>query len=88
MPLALWLQQSLGYKSVIVPPEAKFGLSDSHGSGHWYPLAIRSATCSRMALSWMSTKTAGELPVVLDQPVPNPEDIHDRPTLTYHRDLG
>ena len=43
-------------RSVIVPPEAKFGLSDSHGSGHWYPRAIRSATRSEMVLSWMSTK--------------------------------
>jgi hypothetical protein len=40
----------------IVPPEAKFGLSESQGSGHWHPFAIRSSTWSLMALSWMSTK--------------------------------
>jgi hypothetical protein len=36
--------------SETVPPDAKLGFSDSHGSGHWYPCAIRSATCSLMSL--------------------------------------
>jgi hypothetical protein len=33
-------------------------------------------------------KGASELPVVLNQPIPNPKDIHDDPALPYPRDLG
>jgi hypothetical protein len=68
--------------SETVPADAKLGFSDNHGSGLLGAVGHPLVDVFPDGLVVDVDEGSGELPVVLDQAIPNPKDVHASTTAT------